>query len=225
MRAPLAYRVRNSEARSVAESIELSRRGHGDYARERRFFGRLADSGSIPDASTNQECPPRWASCFCGSSVIRPSLLLRLSCRLNSRRLHKCCPSEPTTVEARTNMVATQAKKKILIVAAERCRQDDVRARVLARRAQCPTFVNADLIATGLSPFNPGRGDARGAAAIQRVVERVAQGGHFVPKSIVGRRFQAGKQNLDAIYKPLVDAWALYDKSNGEPILLSWGEK
>ena len=93
MRAPLAYRVRNSEARSVAESIELSRRGHGDYARERRFFGRLADSGSIPDASTNQECPPRWASCFCGSSVIRPSLRLRLSCGLNSRRLHKCCPN------------------------------------------------------------------------------------------------------------------------------------
>ena len=62
-------------------------------------------------------------------------------------------------------------------------------------------------------------------AAIQRVLERVAQGGHFVPEGVVRRRFQAGKANFEAIYKPLVDAWALYDNSDSEPILLDWGDK
>ena len=45
------------------------------------------------------------------------------------------------------------------------------------------------------------------------------------PEAVVRRRFSAGKVNFEAVYKPLVDAWALYDNSNGEPILLSWGEK
>jgi len=62
-------------------------------------------------------------------------------------------------------------------------------------------------------------------AALQRVRERVAQGGHSVPEAVGRRRFLAGKLNFEAMYKPLVDAWALYDNSNGEPILLSWGEK
>ena len=62
-------------------------------------------------------------------------------------------------------------------------------------------------------------------AALQRVRERVAQGGHSIPEAVVRRRFSAGKLNFEAVYKPLVDAWALYDNSNGEPVLLSWGEK
>jgi predicted ABC-type ATPase len=62
-------------------------------------------------------------------------------------------------------------------------------------------------------------------AAIQRVMERVAQGGHFVPEGIVRRRFQTGKANFDAVYKPLVNAWALYDNSDSEPVLLDWGDK
>ena len=53
----------------------------------------------------------------------------------------------------------------------------------------------------------------------------VAQGGHSIPDAVVIRRFLAGKLNFEAVYKPLVDAWALYDNSNGEPVLLSWGEK
>ena len=148
----------------------------------------------------------------------------------------------------------------------------------LPDEAQCPTFVNADLIAAGLSPFSPEsaamragrlmvqliaehvtRGDsfafettladksyarhipdwqAAGyhvslvflalpspELAIQRVVERVAQGGHFVPESVVRRRFQAGRANFEAVYKPLVNAWALYDNSSRDPVLLDWGDK
>jgi hypothetical protein len=35
----------------------------------------------------------------------------------------------------------------------------------------------------------------------------------------------AGKLNFENVYQPLVNAWALYDNSNGEPILLNWDEK
>ena len=62
-------------------------------------------------------------------------------------------------------------------------------------------------------------------AALQRVRERVAQGGHSIPEDVVSRRFLAGRLNFEVVYKPLVDAWALYDNSNGTPLLLSWGEK
>jgi predicted ABC-type ATPase len=53
--------------------------------------------------------------------------------------------------------------------------------------------------------------------AVQRVSERVAQGGHFVPDAIVRRRFSAGRANFEAVYKPIVDAWALYENSGREP--------
>jgi hypothetical protein len=78
------------------------------------------------------------------------------------------------------------------------------------------------------NPALAARGTLAGAsaeAAIQRVLERVAQGGDFVPEGIVRRRFQAGKTNFEAVYKPLVDAWALYDNSDSEPVLLDWGDK
>jgi predicted ABC-type ATPase len=61
--------------------------------------------------------------------------------------------------------------------------------------------------------------------AIQRVAERVAQGGHFVREAVIRRRFLAGKANFETLYKAQVDAWALYDNSGTEPVLLDWGEK
>jgi predicted ABC-type ATPase len=116
----------------------------------------------------------------------------------------------------------------------------------LPDEAECPAFVNADLIAAGLSPFNPevvamragrimlelidehvSRGDSfafettlagksyarhiphwqaagyrvtllflalpSAEAALQRVRERVAQGGHSIPEAVVMRRFLAGR--------------------------------
>jgi predicted ABC-type ATPase len=63
------------------------------------------------------------------------------------------------------------------------------------------------------------------AAAIERVAERVAQGGHAVPEDVIRRRFAAGRANFENLYKPLADAWALYDSSRPEPVLLDWGEK
>ena len=170
-------------------------------------------------------------------------------------------------------------RKRIIILAGPNGAGKTTFAReFLPDEADCPTFVNADLIAAGLSPFNPevvamragrlmlelidehvSRGDSfafettlagksyarhipnwqaagyhvtllflalpSAEAALQRVRERVAQGGHSIPENVVRRRFSAGKLNFEVVYKPLVDAWALYDNSNGTPLLLSWGER
>jgi len=62
-------------------------------------------------------------------------------------------------------------------------------------------------------------------AAVQRVQERVTQGGHAIPEEVIRRRFSAGRANFESLYKPLADAWALYDSSGPQPVLLDWGEK
>jgi predicted ABC-type ATPase len=134
-------------------------------------------------------------------------------------------------------------------------------------------FVNADLIATGLSPLHPelaARAAGRlllaeldrlikagesfalestlsgrtyvdllrqmkhsgyriemvflklGSAelAIKRVAHRVKHGGHHVPEADVRRRYQRGWPNFAALYRPLADAWAVYENSGPVPVLL-----
>ncbi len=169
-------------------------------------------------------------------------------------------------------------ERKIIIVAGPNGAGKTTFARhFLPREADCPAFINADLIAAGLSPFRPeaaavragrillaeisskvarrksfafestlaGRGYARSIPgwqaagyhvkitflslpdvelAIARVAARVAQGGHDVPEDAVRRRFKTGLDNFRRIYRPLVDAWALYDNSSAQPVLLEWGE-
>jgi predicted ABC-type ATPase len=60
--------------------------------------------------------------------------------------------------------------------------------------------------------------------AIARVALRVRQGGHDIPQETIRRRFTAGRQNFERLYAPVVDAWALYDNSGPEPVLLDWNE-
>ena len=144
----------------------------------------------------------------------------------------------------------------------------------LPNEADCPIFVNADLIAAGLSPFRAdlvavragrlmleelhvharygnsfafettlsGRSYARWIprwqeqgyrvelfflrlltveATIKRVAQRVLEGGHDVPEPVIRRRFHAGWQNFEQIYRRLVDEWALYDNSSEAPRLLA----
>ena len=50
--------------------------------------------------------------------------------------------------------------------------------------------------------------------AIERVAERVAKGGHDIPKDIIVRRYWEGLDNLFKIYMPIVDTWILVN--NGE---------
>jgi len=146
----------------------------------------------------------------------------------------------------------------------------------LTHEASCPVFVNADLIAAGLSPFAPERAAVRAGRimleliadaarrhesfafettlagrnyaraipqwrsagyfvtlfflslpspdlAIARVAERVRQGGHGVPDETVRRRYRAGLANLEALYKPIVDAWVLYDNAGAQPVVIDSG--
>lgn len=143
----------------------------------------------------------------------------------------------------------------------------------LPRGAGVVHFVNADLIAAGLSPFRPAlvslaagrlllRELDRLAAsradfafestlsgrsyvarlrrwkragyriefvflrltspllALRRIAARVRQGGHAVPKADVLRRFDRGWTNFETAYRPLADAWAVYDNSGVRPRLL-----
>lgn len=146
----------------------------------------------------------------------------------------------------------------------------------LPNEASCPHFVNADLIAAGLSPFAPeqaaqaagrimlaqiaahahryesfafettlsGRAYARHIprwresgyevnlwflslpdpeTAIARVRQRVREGGHDVPETVIRRRFDTGRRNFQTLYRALADSWVLYDNSGTVPVLLSEG--
>jgi predicted ABC-type ATPase len=148
----------------------------------------------------------------------------------------------------------------------------------LPREAECPLFVNADLIAAGLSPFFPGDADIRAGRlmlkeieshvrrresfafettlsgrrysalipewqrigyevvliflrlpkveiAVERVKERVRQGGHDVLEEVIRRRYEAGWGNFRHLYKRLVDHWFLYDNAGRVPVLLEKGTK
>ena len=164
--------------------------------------------------------------------------------------------------------------KKIVILAGPNGAGKTTFAQAFLRReAECPIFVNADLIASGLSPFRPemsamragrimleeirnhvragrsfafettlsGRLYARWIPvwrrqgyrvklvylklastdlALARIAARILQGGHGVPAAVVVRRYAAGWRNFERVYKPLVDAWVLYDNSGDAPVLI-----
>ncbi len=55
---------------------------------------------------------------------------------------------------------------------------------------------------------------------LRRITARVKQGGHHVPRTDVLRRFVRGWENFEAAYKPLADAWEVYDNLGDSPILL-----
>ena len=167
-----------------------------------------------------------------------------------------------------------QAKTIIIIAGPNGAGKTTFAREFLPQEAGCLTFINADLIAHGLSPFRPedaalhaarlmlemiGTCVSRGESfaiettlsgrtyarmipqwrragyevalfflqlpsqdlAVARVADRVAQGGHHIPEPVIRRRFQAGIANFDALYKPLVDAWRLYDNSGERPILIN----
>ncbi len=61
-------------------------------------------------------------------------------------------------------------------------------------------------------------------AAINRVAERVRQGGHNIPESVIRRRFAAGLHNFQHHYRQAVDGWTLFDNAGDAPVMLDWGE-
>ncbi len=52
--------------------------------------------------------------------------------------------------------------------------------------------------------------------SLARVALRVARGGHGVPETDVRRRFVRSLENLDRLYKPIVDAWEVWDSRDGD---------
>lgn len=143
--------------------------------------------------------------------------------------------------------------------------------------AECLNFVNADLIAQGLSPFQPdriafeagrlmlqninecvrknesfafettlsGKGYINKIKswksknyeviiyylklptvelAIERVKNRVSEGGHNVPEEIIVRRFKRSSSNFQKIYKNLADSWIIFDTSKEKPIIVDDSE-
>ena len=139
--------------------------------------------------------------------------------------------------------------------------------------AECLNFINADLIAQGLSPYQPekmaieagrlmiknitecskrnnsfafettlsGKGYVKKIIewkkmgyeviiyffkipsmdfAIERVKLRVARGGHNIPEHVIKRRFERSWENFNLLYKPLADAWIVFDTSGHIPVIL-----
>lgn len=146
----------------------------------------------------------------------------------------------------------------------------------LPRDARVVHFVNADLIASGLSPLRPELAALAGGRlflaeldrlarlrvdfafettlsglvylrrlkrwkaagyrieitylhlpsprlALRRIAARVRQGGHNVPRADVLRRFARGWLNFQEFYRPLADAWTVYDNSGDAPRLIEQG--
>lgn len=57
-------------------------------------------------------------------------------------------------------------------------------------------------------------------AAVARVQARVEQGGHHIPEDVIGRRFDAGLNNLHNAYTASVDDWVLFDNSGLVPVVI-----
>jgi len=49
--------------------------------------------------------------------------------------------------------------------------------------------------------------------AVERVAQRVSEGGHAVAEVTVRSRYERGLANFAALYAPLADHWALFDNS------------
>lgn len=61
--------------------------------------------------------------------------------------------------------------------------------------------------------------------AIQRVAERVQNGGHNIEKDVVKRRYIAGICNLFGLYMQEVDYWDIYDNSENPRKQIACGGK
>ena len=49
--------------------------------------------------------------------------------------------------------------------------------------------------------------------AVERVAQRVREGGHNIPNDVIVRRYFAGIKNMFDIYMPIVNSWMIIDNS------------
>lgn len=57
--------------------------------------------------------------------------------------------------------------------------------------------------------------------ALARVAQRVANGGHGIPRDVVIRRYAAGIRNMRHAYLPLADVAFVYDNAQSPPLLIA----
>ena len=166
-------------------------------------------------------------------------------------------------------------KKNVYIIAGPNGSGKTTFAKMfLPEYAKCENFINADLIAQGLSPFSPEKAalqsgklvlqqieqysssfvdfgfettlsgklyakllrslKKRGynihiyflwvpdpAVSLARIKERVAEGGHDIPKADVIRRYTRSIDNFFKIYRDLSDNWMLFDNSGQIPKVIA----
>ena len=59
--------------------------------------------------------------------------------------------------------------------------------------------------------------------AVERVKQRVFQGGHNIPEPDIRRRFARGRNNFHRKYCKIVDFWQIFDAGNWPPTLTDEG--
>ena len=105
----------------------------------------------------------------------------------------------------------------------------------LPQEAQCPHFINADLIAAGLSPFAPEAAAIRaGRLMLEEIAACAGRRESFAFETTLSglgylrhiRAWKATGYHVSLFYLglPAVDDWALYDNAGDEPVLIEWGE-
>ena len=57
--------------------------------------------------------------------------------------------------------------------------------------------------------------------AVERVAQRVKEGGHSIPNDVIYRRYFAGIKNLFDIYMPIVDSWMIIDNSVNPRVMVA----
>ncbi len=57
--------------------------------------------------------------------------------------------------------------------------------------------------------------------AIQRVAQRVEQGGHGIPEDVIRRRYKKGLRNLVHLYLPICNSMLVFDNTKGEPRIIA----
>jgi predicted ABC-type ATPase len=60
-------------------------------------------------------------------------------------------------------------------------------------------------------------------AAIARVQDRVARGGHDVPETTIRRRYVAGLRNFFELYQPIATTWQMVDNTRQAPKIIADG--